>query len=60
MAKTFNTLDDKTYEADDVEYLSVDTDIVSDEVSGYFAYIGDYKLEVSKQVYEALKNYKKF
>lgn len=57
MALTFKAINDEIYEVADVEDLDTDIDIVSKKVTGYFAYIGGFKFEISEEVYEALKDH---
>lgn len=57
MALTFKAINDEIYEVIDVEDLDTNIDIVSKKVTGYFAYINGFKIEVSEEVYEALKEH---
>ncbi|MDM0721922.1 hypothetical protein [Clostridium perfringens] len=60
MAKTFSDINGDIYEVDQVDYLDTDNDIISDKITGYFAYMmNDDKVEVQKKIYEAIKDYKK-
>jgi hypothetical protein len=60
MAKTFDDIDGNTYQVDDYNAVDCDEDILTGEISGYYATNDDdYRQEVSEKVYEALKKYYK-
>ena len=58
MGKTFEDLRGKRYRADNFNGVDCDQDIVSDEVTNYYAcFDGEPIVEVSKEVSEALQEY---
>jgi hypothetical protein len=57
MALTFKGINDEVYEVDRVDGLDTNVDIISKKVTGYFTYMEGFQTEVSKEVYEALKEH---
>ncbi len=61
MAATFKDFDGyETYEVDLVEDIDTNYDIISNKTTGYFVIINDNKIEVSKEVYEKIKEIRNF
>lgn len=58
MGKTFTDLKGKRYRAENYNGVDVDRDIITDDVTNYYAcYDGEPLVEISKEVYEALEKY---
>lgn len=60
MGMTFTTVNGEVLQVENYNGVDVDQDIITKEVSGYFVtYDEEYRKEVTKEVYEALKEYYK-
>lgn len=60
MGKTFKSIEGDRYRVDTYNGVECDTDIITNEVTGYYVcYDGEPLIEISEEVYKALDKYYK-